>query len=112
MPCLSEHGERTARRVPGLPEDAQWNKHKIVLRLAEHASDGLSHPHHFVRLRASTDGFADGVHVGKEAPGHICAEEANRGAMAFVRLSEEAAGGRSEGRRVGKECRSRWSPYH
>ena len=24
----------------------------------------------------------------------------------------EAAGGRSEERRVGKECRSRWSPYH
>src|SRR2546430_3802765 len=23
-----------------------------------------------------------------------------------------AAGGRSEERRVGKECRSRWSPYH
>ena len=24
----------------------------------------------------------------------------------------EKAGGRSEERRVGKECRSRWSPYH
>ena len=24
----------------------------------------------------------------------------------------EAIGGRSEERRVGKECRSRWSPYH
>src|SRR5256885_15231623 len=24
----------------------------------------------------------------------------------------EAHGGRSEERRVGKECRSRWSPYH
>ena len=27
-------------------------------------------------------------------------------------LTEEAARGRSEERRVGKECRSRWSPYH
>ena len=25
---------------------------------------------------------------------------------------KEAADGRSEERRVGKECRSRWSPYH
>ena len=25
---------------------------------------------------------------------------------------EQAATGRSEERRVGKECRSRWSPYH
>ena len=27
----------------------------------------------------------------------------------FIRLPD---GGRSEERRVGKECRSRWSPYH
>jgi len=27
-------------------------------------------------------------------------------------LSRLVAGGRSEERRVGKECRSRWSPYH
>ena len=25
---------------------------------------------------------------------------------------KEAKGSRSEERRVGKECRSRWSPYH
>src|SRR2546427_5433458 len=25
---------------------------------------------------------------------------------------QDGAGGRSEERRVGKECRSRWSPYH
>src|SRR5256886_17398638 len=32
----------------------------------------------------------------------------------FVGLVDHgvAAGGRSEERRVGKECRSRWSPYH
>src|SRR3954449_4933525 len=29
-----------------------------------------------------------------------------------VELGEETAGYRSEERRVGKECRSRWSPYH
>ena len=28
------------------------------------------------------------------------------------RLRDLAAEGRSEERRVGKECRSRWSPYH
>ena len=27
-------------------------------------------------------------------------------------LDDSAEGGRSEERRVGKECRSRWSPYH
>src|SRR5258708_21890488 len=38
------------------------------------------------------------------------------GLQTFLRLSETAAAhaqaGRSEERRVGKECRSRWSPYH
>ena len=28
------------------------------------------------------------------------------------RLTEEQTEARSEERRVGKECRSRWSPYH
>ncbi len=30
----------------------------------------------------------------------------------FIRVFEEEARKRSEERRVGKECRSRWSPYH
>ena len=37
-----------------------------------------------------------------------------RGVTAKARHKKvfEAAKGRSEERRVGKECRSRWSPYH
>ena len=31
---------------------------------------------------------------------------------AFVILGDLITLGRSEERRVGKECRSRWSPYH
>ena len=35
------------------------------------------------------------------------------GAERFVAMAREATGcERSEERRVGKECRSRWSPYH
>ena len=30
----------------------------------------------------------------------------------FLQKNPDAAGNRSEERRVGKECRSRWSPYH
>src|ERR1017187_11020707 len=33
-------------------------------------------------------------------------------AVRIVPRIEEDAGDRSEERRVGKECRSRWSPYH
>ena len=34
------------------------------------------------------------------------------GAAIFVKLMEFFIRFRSEERRVGKECRSRWSPYH
>src|SRR3712207_7609190 len=34
------------------------------------------------------------------------------GSLAATRLSDAILDARSEERRVGKECRSRWSPYH
>src|SRR5260370_36038862 len=37
---------------------------------------------------------------------------ANRGAGATKPLPDAMRAARSEERRVGKECRSRWSPYH
>src|SRR2546427_565066 len=30
----------------------------------------------------------------------------------YIKIPRDATGDRSEERRVGKECRSRWSPYH
>ena len=36
----------------------------------------------------------------------------NLGAIVARRLQNNSKRGRSEERRVGKECRSRWSPYH
>ena len=35
-----------------------------------------------------------------------------RGTVEFRSVCEQPVGKRSEERRVGKECRSRWSPYH
>src|SRR3712207_9550970 len=46
-----------------------------------------------------------GVEVVGVALGDKTPEEAQQ-------ILEERTGGRSEERRVGKECRSRWSPYH
>src|SRR2546422_10673947 len=38
--------------------------------------------------------------------------EAGMPVLLRLELAELGDGGRSEERRVGKECRSRWSPYH
>src|SRR3712207_5756036 len=38
--------------------------------------------------------------------------EEHPGVAAVYRQKDTLIGGRSEERRVGKECRSRWSPYH
>ena len=39
-------------------------------------------------------------------------EMTGAGMMDCKKALTEADGNRSEERRVGKECRSRWSPYH
>ena len=48
-------------------------------------------------------------------PGVICAASVEAGVPRFLRGKNQGwltAEYRSEERRVGKECRSRWSPYH
>src|SRR5256886_10133657 len=46
------------------------------------------------------------------APGKPAAETATMAAFERVGAIEDTMSDRSEERRVGKECRSRWSPYH
>ena len=62
-------------------------------------------------LPESSDSLADEIFSLKSR-----LEEVEGAAAAFAEKSgprdEPADGGRSEERRVGKECRSRWSPYH
>ena len=43
---------------------------------------------------------------------HGPADPAHLGGLVFFELSHAIPRSRSEERRVGKECRSRWSPYH
>ena len=45
--------------------------------------------------------------TGKNVPNAVTS------AATFLMIAPDSrSGGRSEERRVGKECRSRWSPYH
>src|SRR2546430_12147831 len=74
---------------------------------------GVSGP----RSRCVFDGECAGTRV-LRAGRHRNADENQRGLsriepdLCVVADSAFPAGGRSEERRVGKECRSRWSPYH
>src|SRR5688572_31642446 len=43
---------------------------------------------------------------------HEVLEEVGEAGLPFFHLVSRADADRSEERRVGKECRSRWSPYH
>src|SRR5256885_4044818 len=47
------------------------------------------------------------------APGMLANDtDADGDALSVAHLTQAQHGTRSEERRVGKECRSRWSPYH
>src|SRR5258706_7056738 len=67
---------------------------------------GTGHGHH-IELEPRPD--EDGEAFGGGAP---IVEKAERGQLASEPGHAPTLGPRSEERRVGKECRSRWSPYH
>src|SRR5216683_5735348 len=71
---------------------------------------GLNHPHICVLYDI---GQQDGIDylVVEYLEGETLAHRLQKGALPLEQVSQYAIE-RSEERRVGKECRSRWSPYH
>ena len=70
----------------------------------------LTHPHITTDFSESQLELITGVHASAEA----CLEELTHiHQVVYKHIGEEILWcARSEERRVGKECRSRWSPYH
>ena len=54
----------------------------------------------------------DVIIIGSGPAGLSAAIYAGRAKFDTLIIEEKPMSGRSEERRVGKECRSRWSPYH
>src|SRR3712207_9491741 len=61
------------------------------------------------RVAENTPALVAMAHLGADEPA-IAEEPVGGGNVARLKSSPDCA--RSEERRVGKECRSRWSPYH
>ena len=70
----------------------------------------------YVRLWEATDASSKMIAEAKKQTGssrlHFSVQDASRLPYASETFDAVVIANRSEERRVGKECRSRWSPYH
>src|SRR2546429_8800738 len=97
-----------ARQLASAPEPAAAEAVKSIEARINHDVKAVEY---YVREQLARAGAADAtlelVHFG------CTSEDINN--LSYARLLQAARAallGRSEERRVGKECRSRWSPYH
>ena len=58
------------------------------------------------------DNFADAVEMILSGQGKCIVTGMGKSGLVGRKIAATLASTRSEERRVGKECRSRWSPYH
>src|SRR2546427_13137533 len=91
-PAVTRRGREAAETDGGQPAPAQ----PVAGALAAQSSPGTSSSHAILWVSCLWSSGRP-----REAPSVVCGR-ASLGALAR----------RSEERRVGKECRSRWSPYH
>ena len=63
-------------------------------------------------LFLSSISFAQNVHSIQFNGGIVFPRSSSKGLSAIIQYNYSLNQKRSEERRVGKECRSRWSPYH
>src|SRR5215510_12377498 len=101
LPLLIVAGARTAKAV--LPPAHLWSNSFVFFFQAE---DGIR------------DGHVTGVQTcalpisPDQTPGLMPTNTTSRPSARTSGIERPRAASRSEERRVGKECRSRWSPYH
>jgi len=128
LPLLNINGRGGAGYTMTLPLEQKWriNVTATYLIVYEDGGNGpLPDPqvtyHYFPSANwwaGLKPGYGPGVLQGRVAQfdAQVCSDSTMRAAATLTRLTFTAPDGtefeRSEERRVGKECRSRWSPYH
>src|SRR5256885_15154465 len=96
-------------RLDNIKEPKIQDDQDAIVRMTASAICGTDL--HFVR--GTVPGMQEGTVLGHEGVGIV--EEAGKGVRNIKPGDRVVIGStiaRSEERRVGKECRSRWSPYH
>src|SRR2546430_15055126 len=83
-------------------EEANWGRGVMAVGKAGEPADRDKLSIWFCGIRVAHKGARDGAYDEAEVSA----------AMKEPKITLKVALGRSEERRVGKECRSRWSPYH
>jgi len=91
------------------PAGAGWDDDRIERLLARLLQGGVL----LSTLLVLAGGILFLLHHGRAIPSysHFAGEPAELSSVAGI-VRSAFRGDRSEERRVGKECRSRWSPYH
>src|SRR5256885_15602771 len=102
-------GRRITRVNPAFTRITGYASEDVIGKTPRVLSSGLHGPEFYRQIWAciERDGFWHGEIWNRRKTGEIFAE------MLSISAAQGAGGEiRSEERRVGKECRSRWSPYH
>src|SRR3712207_2843840 len=104
--CVGSHAARSGNRFEAL-EPVRQGVLRHFGRIGKDVAKGLVLRHDHGSNYMSGDFQAEIAFLGIESsPAFVRQPEGNGVAERFIRTL------RSEERRVGKECRSRWSPYH
>jgi len=108
--CRDEQSRfREIQATPPANATEASDQTKALISVAEHASSTIDDLEPPENLRAALDAYlsARGQAIDEMKKGQDAADSQN---SALYGAAQAAV--RSEERRVGKECRSRWSPYH
>ena len=123
----TKDGEEEFGVIPGFEQSlqisgfAQLTPEKLALSQQQQQRKGGRHSRNGSTLSDSDGKLITGINIGTTLPPSLSPSENNNKSSSTDRLLQavdltilpnEILLGRSEERRVGKECRSRWSPYH
>src|SRR3712207_9040264 len=104
---------RPARSLSTQTRAASGDKREAIMRAATKVFARSGYFNSKVADVAREAGVADGtVYLYFKSKEEILRSIFERNTGEAVRAGREELAKRSEERRVGKECRSRWSPYH